>query len=103
MSSRVVNVEIHGQKYAIRSELEPQYILTLAEYLDAKMQVAARETATIDPARVAVVAAINILDELFHARQDAVAAEGTLLSRTIQIERIVDAVLDEARARVVNE
>ena len=103
MATRVVNVDIHGQRYAIRSDLEPQYINALAEYLDSRMQVAASETVTIDPARVAVVAAMNILDELFRARQDAIDAEGNLLSRTMQLERIMDDVLNGARARVVNE
>ena len=103
MGSRVVHVDIHGQRYAIRSELEPQYIAALAEYLDSKMQAAAAETATIDPSRVAVIAAINILDELFRARQDAVDAEGNLLSRAAQLERVIDEVLNGARVRVVNE
>lgn len=103
MTSRVINVDIHGQRYAIRSDLEPQYILALAEYLDSKMQVAARETTTMEPARVAVVAAMNILDELFRARQDAVDAEGHLNTRAAQIEHLVDAVLNGAARRAVNE
>ena len=38
MSIRVVHVDIHGQQYAIRSELDPQYIGELAAYLDEKMR-----------------------------------------------------------------
>ena len=30
MSSRVVHVDIHGQRYAVRSDLDPQYIAELA-------------------------------------------------------------------------
>ena len=103
MASRVVNVHIHGQSYAIRSELEPQYILALAEYLDSKMQAAAKETTASDPARVAVVASMNILNELFQARQDAVDAEGHLNTRAAQIEGLLDAVLNNAVRRAVNE
>ena len=103
MASRVVNVDIHGQRYAIRSELEPQYILALAEYLDSKMQAAARETSASDPARVAVVASMNILDELFRARRDALDAEGHLNTRAAQIEGLVDAVLQNVARRAVNE
>jgi cell division protein ZapA len=103
MSSRVVNVEIHGQRYAVRSELDPQYIGELASYLDDKMAAAARELATVDPLRIAVVAALNIADELFKARADSAGADGRLRARAAEIERLVDAVLDEAKARVVNQ
>jgi riboflavin synthase len=70
MSSRVVHVEIHGQRYAIRSKLDPQYIGELSAYLDEKMRAAARELASTDPLRIAVIAALNISDEVFKARAD---------------------------------
>ena len=103
MASRVVKVDIHGQSYDVRSELEPHYILALAEYLDSMMQAAARETASSDPTRVAVVASMNILHELFRAQRDAVDAEGHLNTRAAQIEVLVDAVLANASPRAVNE
>jgi cell division protein ZapA len=103
MSSRVVNVEIHGLRYAVRSELDPQYIGELASYLDDKMGAAARELSSNDPLRIAVIAALNIADELFKARAESVGADGRVRARAAEIERLVDAVLDEAKARVVNQ
>jgi cell division protein ZapA (FtsZ GTPase activity inhibitor) len=44
--SKVVHVEIHGQRYAVRSDLDAQYIAELAGYLDEKMRSAARELAS---------------------------------------------------------
>jgi cell division protein ZapA len=99
MSSRVVNVEIHGQRYAVRSELEPQYVGELASYVDDKMRQAARELASADPLRVAVVAALNIADDLYNARAESSGTEGRLLARTADIERLVDAVLTEPAAK----
>jgi cell division protein ZapA len=101
-SDRVVNVEIHGQRYAVRSELDAQYITELAAYLDDRMRTAARELTSADPLRVAVVAALNIADELFRARREALGADGDLRARTVEIERLVDAALDQAGARAVN-
>ena len=101
MSSRVVHVEIHGQRYAIRSELDPQYIGELSAYLDEKMRAAARELASTDPLRIAVIAALNIADEVFKARADASGTDGRVRARAAEIERLVDAVLDEAKAKVV--
>ena len=103
MASRVVNVNIHGQSYAIRSELEPQDIMKIAECLDSMMQLAARETASSDPTRVAVVASMNILHDLFRAQRHAVDAEGHLNTRAAQIEVLLDAVLSSAAPRAVNE
>jgi cell division protein ZapA len=101
--SSVVHVDIHGQRYAVRSELDPQYISELAGYLDEKMRAAARELASADPLRIAVIAAMNIADELHRLRSEALGAEGRVRTRALEIERLVDAVLDDARARVVNE
>ncbi len=102
MSVRVVNIDIHGQRYAVRSELDPQYIGEIAGYLDEKMQLAARELASNDPLRIAIIAALNIVDELHRLRSDSRGTEGRLLARAADIERIVDAVLADAAKQVVN-
>jgi cell division protein ZapA len=101
-STRVVHVDIHGQQYAIRSELEPQYIAEIAAYLDEKMRLAARELTSADPVRVAVIAALNVVDELHRMQADSTHFEGRLLARAADIERIIDGVLTDAQARVVN-
>jgi cell division protein ZapA len=104
MKSRVVHVDIIGQRYAVRSDLDPQYIGELASYLDEKMRMAARELASADPVRVAVIAALNIVDELFRARADSTGNEAHLRDRTAAIERMVDAALAEITIRAaVNE
>ena len=99
---QVVHVQIHGQQYAIRSDLDPQYIGELAAVLDERMQLAAGELGTVDPLKVSVVAALNLVDELFRARADASGAQGRVLARTIEIERLVDAVLKDTRQRAVS-
>ena len=97
---QIIHVEIHGQRYALRTELDPKYIADVAAYLDEKMRLAAREITSTDPLRVAVIAALNVADELFRARTTAVAgpSEGKLLARAADIERMVDAVLREVQA-----
>ena len=52
--AKVVQVDIHGQRYQVRSDLDPQYICELAAYLDEKMRAAACEVASADPLRIAV-------------------------------------------------
>jgi cell division protein ZapA len=98
-ASRVVHVDIHGQRYSVRSDLDPQYIGELAAFLDDRMQAAARELASADPLRVAILAALNIADELYRAKRNADGAGGELLARAAEIEQLVDAVLGGARIR----
>ena len=66
-----VRVEIFDQAYNLRGS-DPDYILKLAEYVDAKMRAVAEATNTIDTVRLAVLAALNIADEyhLLKKRQD---------------------------------
>jgi cell division protein ZapA len=99
MAARVVNVEILGQRYPVRSELEPQYVGELASYVDDKMRQAAQELASADPLKVAVVAALNIADDLFAARAETSGTEGRIVARTADLERLVDSVLTEVAAK----
>ena len=101
MASRIVQVEIHGQRYAVRSDLDPAYISELAAYLDEKLQAAARETQSVDLLRVAIVAALNLTDELFRSRADGEDIEGRLAARAADIERLVDRVIADARAQAI--
>jgi cell division protein ZapA len=103
MASRVIQVDIHGQRYAVRSELDPQYIGELAAYLDEKMRAAACELTSADPLRIAVIAALNISDEVFRARADTAGVDNRVRARAAEIERLVDAVLDDARINAVNQ
>ncbi|HKW56750.1 MAG TPA: cell division protein ZapA [Candidatus Acidoferrum sp.] len=65
-----VKVEIFGQTYSIRGELDEAYVHKLAEYVDEKMHAIAHATATVDTQKVAVLAALAIADEL-HSMQKA--------------------------------
>ena len=96
-SSRVVTVEIQGQRYPVRSDLDAGYVADLATYVDGKMGLASRESTVADSMRLAVIAALNIADELFRARDEAAGGQTALLDRAAQLERILDAVLSSAR------
>ena len=91
-----VRVEIFDQAYNLRGS-DPEYILKLAEYVDAKMRAVAEATNTIDTVRLAVLAALNIADEyhLLKKRQDNGATD--YLKRAHLLANALDEVLDEKR------
>jgi cell division protein ZapA len=90
---RVIPVEIGGQRYPIRSTLEPEYVARLATYVDEKMRAAADSTPTGDSLRLAVLAALNIADELFRCRVSTQSRDGQIAERAGELERLLDRVL----------
>ena len=93
--TRVVHVEIHGQRYPIRSGLDAAYVGELAAYVDEKMRLAARESRAGDTLKIAVLAALNIADEYFRAAHEARDGRDAVTRRTAELERMLDLVLAE--------
>ena len=93
MDERMIPVEIAGQRYPIRSSLDQEYVARLALYVDEKMRAASDSTPTSDSLRLAVLAALNIADELFRCRDATRDRDGQLAERAGEIERLLDSVL----------
>jgi cell division protein ZapA len=91
--TRVVHVEVHGQRYPIRSTLDPQYVVELAAYVDEKMRLAAKESPAGDTLKVAVLAALNIADEFFRACNEVQSDQAAITRRAAALERLLDMAL----------
>jgi cell division protein ZapA len=92
-SERVVPVVIQGQRYPVRSSLDPAYVAELAAYVDEKMRQASEANNTTDFIRVAVLAALNLADEVFSLQADREDSASRVTSRAGEIERLLDSVL----------
>ena len=91
-----VTVSIYDQTYHLRGH-NPVYIERLASLVDAKMRAVASHGTTVDSLRVAVLAALNIADELAlaSARLDTLAGdEERKRSRAHSLAGLLDEVLD---------
>ena len=89
----LVTVDINGLRNPIRSTLEPEYVAELAEYVERKMQLASKECPAGDTLKIAVLAALNIADEYFRARQDGTLQRTGLAERALELERMLDLAL----------
>ena len=68
--SNQVQISIFGQEYSVKAPADPDYIKKIAEYLDDKMRdVQSGFSTTQSSTRIAILAGMNITDELFTARQ----------------------------------
>ena len=70
---RVLNVQIYGESYALRSTDPPDYVQRVGQYVDGKFYEIAKGSPSLPPAKMGILAALNIADELF--RQGAVYPE----------------------------
>ncbi|MBR0140092.1 MAG: cell division protein ZapA [Firmicutes bacterium] len=64
-----VAVRIYGQEYSISADMPREYIMRVADYVDGKMNELGLAS-NIPMSSVAVLAAVNICDELMHCRAD---------------------------------
>lgn len=61
----VTTVQIFGQEYKIRGFEDRSYVEKVAGYVHEKMRELAEGSSSLPPERLAVLAALNIADELF--------------------------------------
>ena len=66
----VVRVSIVGEEYSIRSDSSPEHTQAVATYVDQTIR-RIRGSAPVETHKVAILAAMQIADELFRARTDA--------------------------------
>ena len=66
-----VTVEIYGQEYKIKGEEDGEYMAELARHVDKRMkEVAKGIPAAGSLAKISILAALNIADELFRERDE---------------------------------
>ena len=88
-----VRVEIFDQAYNLRGP-DPEYILKLADYVDTKMRAVSEQTHTVDSARLAVLAALNIADEYHLLKRSHDVGSVQYLRRAQQLSDVLDEVLE---------
>lgn len=86
-------VEIFGQTYNVRGEGDPDYLAELARLVDSRMRDVAAQVATIDPLKIAILAALNIADEFSRLKTQRERAVGILIEKTEEISDRLDEVM----------
>ncbi len=86
-------VSIYDQTYHLTGQ-DPEHIRQLAERVDATMRAVAAQGHTVDSLRVAVLAALNLADEL-SLSASADAHQGH--ARAASLRGLLDEVLEEER------
>ena len=84
-NDEATEVEIFGQTYNVRGEGDPDYLKELARFVDSRMRDVAAQVATVDPLKIAILAALNIADEFSRYRRRREDAVGIWIEKTEEI------------------
>jgi cell division protein ZapA len=95
-----VSVDIYDQTYHLRAP-DTDYVQKLAAVVDAKMRAVSADGSTVDSLRVAILAAINIADDLMRLQDHCRLLRGTmsetqtvLRTRANSLSGLLDSVLE---------
>ncbi len=86
---RSVRVTIVGEEYPIRTERSAEFTRAVAEYVDRMIRSVLDGGSVVEPQKAAILAAMKITDELFHAREEGDELAGEMQSLAAEIRRLL--------------
>ncbi len=86
-----VTVTIFGSEYTLKGDADPEYVREVARFVDERMREVAGNVTTTAVGKVAILAAVNMADELLREKRLRLETEATFDDRSIQIAKLLDA------------
>ncbi len=83
-------VEIFGQEYKIKGAGDPQYIHKIAGYVDKKMREIAHSSGIMSQSRIAILAALNISDELHQEKEKRKKSQSALGEKAAKLGDLIE-------------
>lgn len=93
-AKRSVRVEIFGEEYTLRSEADEEYTRACARYVDEAIREAHLQSRVSEPHRAAILAALEITDELFRLRYHARRQDERLATRAAELRGRIEEALE---------
>ena len=91
-----VRVQIFGSAYTIRGQADQKYVERVAAYVDQKMREINEKLPMASVAKVAVLASLNLADELFHERDERRALAARVSDRADRMSDALESCLKDA-------
>ena len=86
---KTFEVKILGQRYKVRSDDGEEYIQQLAEYLNEQLTEVQKGTRSVATHNVAILAALNIADNLFKLRDEDKRLKKEVKERVRRILKLI--------------
>ena len=90
MAKNSLVVHIAGQRFSVRSDADEAYVQALAKYVDERLDEVHKGSRMVAPHRQAILAALNIADELFQERQKRDGLRRAVRKRSKAIMAVLD-------------
>lgn len=87
--TKIIDVEIYGQRYAITGDGDDAYIRRLANFVDDHMKHLAEGMKTTTPSKLAVLTAINLAHQLFESEKES-PREADVEQRMVTLMQSID-------------
>lgn len=84
-STTSVDVEIFGSVYHVRGEHDRDYLEKLAKIVDGKMREIGNQVPTVDTGKIAILAALNLADELLRCTYQQEGERGELMEKVEEL------------------
>ena len=91
-------VEIFGKSFRLRSAADQKYVKKIAKYVDKRLREVSEETNSCAEVEVAILAALNITDELFESRSQTSDSATDLQNRARTLVMKLEEKLPELEA-----
>ena len=86
-----VDLEVLGHKLTLRSQAPPDYVRSLASYLEERVAIV-KGSGARDATAALILAALDIIDELFRARDDVTKRDDHVSTRLGELVALLEQV-----------
>jgi cell division protein ZapA len=94
-NGNAIKLTIYGTEYPIKGDTDIDYIKQVAGYVDQKMYEVERNTSAKSSLKVAILAALNIADELFRERSEKENSIKKFEDRLNRLSKLIEDLDDE--------
>lgn len=82
-----VRVQIYGEEYALRTDADPSHTRSVAAYVDQAIRRVVETGAVVETHKAAILAALQITDELFRMKAADEASAARIQSLSGELRR----------------
>lgn len=103
-SSTTIDVEIYGTVYSVRGDHGREHLERLATLVDGKMREIGAKVSTVDTGKIAILAALNLADELIRSNQQQEGERAEIMEKVAELtgtlsDALQPSSIDESRGR----
>lgn len=90
MERKAFEVKILNQKFLLQTDSDERYVRKVADFVNEKIFNIQKKTSSVSTLNVAILAAINIADDLFKIKRKKVETKSTLETKIKDLVQILD-------------